>query len=304
MANSILMRTLHHLRGRVCRTEVSEVHFTRFFTTVGLTDGSIGACMSYYELADAVLDILESACLSLCTDPFSIAEPLSLQRCISEHVSDQSQAAFILASLSASVISAMSAPFIRAGGDECFEVSQRRPRDWTGGASTALVVGFGGMLTALVSEPHSVRTVHVIDLFFERSDRMQRELESLKKSQQNKTISASRSVSSADELARYDLIAITGSTLCNGTLEWLLSHVRRDALVILQGQSASIHPKILFDDGVRWIATTLKPAVLGELAGPGHSGDNLQPLLQGGLPWIYLLPRASRPADTAGVAMA
>ena len=76
-----------------------------------------------------------------------------------------------------------------------------------------------------------------------------------------------------------------------GTLEYFLSNVRRDAILILQGQSASVHPKVLFEAGVHWVATTLKPPDLGRLAGPGHSGDDMRPLLQGGLPWIYLTPR-------------
>jgi hypothetical protein len=42
---------------------------------------------------------------------------------------------------------------------------------------------------------------------------------------------------------------------------------------------------------VSWVATTLKPATLGQLARGGHDGEKMRSLLDGHLPPVYLVPR-------------
>lgn len=292
MENRILLETLQYLEGLDVGVHLRELHLTRFFTTVGLEDGSAGACMSYYAQPDDVLDQLECRLQEFCKLPLAVQNEAAMQFVIGQHVADATQRDFVVSSVMASVASALSAAVIREGGDECFESTSRQPKNWTADAESALVVGFGGFLEELVLQQPNVKNVHVIDWNYDRESYAFKERLGVWASQRpSKNISGSTCVRSAADLKNFDLVSITGSTLCNGTLEYFLANLRSDAIVVLQGQSASLHPKILFEAGVNWVATTLKPTALSQLARGGHEGERIRPLLQGGLPWIYLLPR-------------
>jgi hypothetical protein len=248
--------------------------------------------MSYYKKQpDNVLDTLQDSLQRYCAHPFAVQDAEKLKRIIAEEITDEQQRDCLLASVMATIASALSAPSIRVGGDEWFEVSKRCPKNWTQDAETALVVGFGGLLKPLIIEENNVKNVHVIDLYYERDNDFKSELAAWASQRPAKCVSGSTCLQSAADLQNFDLISITGSTLCNGTLEYFLTNTRKDAIVVLQGQSASLHPKILFEAGVTWVATTLKPASLGRMACTGHDGEEMRAMLQGELPWIYLLPR-------------
>lgn len=294
MLNRILLDTLNHLASQRLNRELVELRLTRYFTIAELDDGSVGACMSYYKQPDGVLDLAENRLQSYCHhDPFLTRNHGVLDNMIADCVQQKAQREFLLASLTASIASALSAAFIRNGGDEWFEVRKRCPENWTKEAETALVVGFGGLLKSLIAEENKVKNVHVIDLYYDyKSSGFREKLAALSAQHPEKCVTGSTHLESAAELQRFDLISITGSTLCNGTLEYFLTQVRSDAIVILQGQSASLHPKVLFEAGVSWVTTTLKPASLGQLAREGHDGEKMRPLLDGHLPPVYLVPRA------------
>jgi hypothetical protein len=295
MKNRILIETLQYLINQSSKKDLVELHLTRYFTTSELSDGSVGACMSYYDLPDEVLDVAEERLQRYCRqDIFNIREYSALAKIISESVKDKMQTYYILTSLLASIVSALSAQSIRRGDDHDFETSREEPRAWTQGAESALVVGFGGFLGRLVANP-GIRNVHTVDLLYCRGrDHFESQLASFRAQFPAKSISASIRLSNRNEFKQFDLICITGSTLCNGTLEGLLASARKDAVVILQGQSASVHPRILFKAGVKWIATTLKPKALSAIAHEDHSGKMMRPFLEGGLQPVYLFPRVSR----------
>jgi Putative heavy-metal chelation len=292
MENDILLRTLLHLKA--CRADSSVVSLclTRFFTVAELADNSVGACMSYYfRLSDQTLSKLERRLGSFCRDPFAAQDVALLQQAIFAEVPNEQERKYVIASVLATIISALSAPFICAGGDKWFSVERRRPINWTEGAETALVVGFGGYLKPFIEET-SLKKVHVIDLYYENKKiEFDAVLAEWTQKHPEKHISISTHIDDASALADFDLVSITGSTLCNGTLEFFMMNVRRDAMVILQGQSASLHPKVLFESGVKWVATTIKPRSLINMARRSHSGEEMRSTLQGGLPWIYLVPR-------------
>lgn len=291
MENRILLDLLRYLKRVNTGRRLIELHLTHFFTTVQLDDGSVGACMSYYNLRDDVLDRLEQRLQSDCVDPYVMQDVDTLERTVARLVSDEQQRKCLIASVMATVVSALSAPTIRSKGDEWFEVAPHRPPNWAHDAETALVVGFGGLLESLIAE-EKIKNVHVVDL---SHDRRKGEFDAMiaawTAQHPTKCITVSGHLEGGRLLNSFDLISITGSTLCNGTLEYFLANRGRDAIVILQGQSASVHPKILFEAGVKWVATTVKPAMLGRMARGGHDGEEMRPLLEGGLPWIYLLPR-------------
>ena len=294
MEYRILLDILKYLEGRNLETRLSELHLTRFFTTVELDDGSVGASASYYRLSDHVLDVLEHRLQRECLNLFVVQDVEFLQAIVGECVPEEQHRNCLVASLMCAVASALTAPFIRRDGDEWFEVEQHRPKNWINGAETALVVGFGGYLEPLIAEDE-IKAVHVIDLVFDRKPEFGVKVSEWSAQHPSKSITASTHLEGADHLNRFDLISITASTLCNGTLEYVLTNVREDAIVILQGQSGSLHPKVLFEAGVDWVATTLKPGILGRMSRGGHDGDEMRSMLQGGLPWIYLLPRRMTP---------
>jgi hypothetical protein len=95
-------------------------------------------------------------------------------------------------------------------------------------------------------------------------------------------------------LKKADFVSITGSTLVNGTLDRLLHLAQGCPKIILQGQSASIHPGVCFASGVHMVATTIKTREVAQAAFWDPTGAALNPLLEGHLPYVYLWPRASR----------
>jgi hypothetical protein len=162
---------------------------------------------------------------------------------------------------------------------------------------SALVIGFGGSMERLAGDP-LVRALHIADLFYpSRRQEMDAALEGYRRQDPSKVITFSDGHDTARRLGEVDLVTVTGSALCNGTLDGLLDQARGGPRVIVQGQSAGIHPVALFRRGVSLVMTTLKPRELARRARADPSGSHLKPLLEGGLPWLYLLPRLDgRPA--------
>ncbi|MFZ0603302.1 MAG: DUF364 domain-containing protein, partial [Roseiarcus sp.] len=92
--------------------------------------------------------------------------------------------------------------------------------------------------------------------------------------------------------AGADLVCITGSALCNGSMEQLLRAASGCGRVIVQGQSAAVHPAAFFGRGVAMVSTTLKPANLIDL--PDAAARRA---LEGGLAAVYLTSSGARPGD-------
>lgn len=295
MTTDILQRTLQHLRASGVRGTVRRVRLTRFFTVTELDDGAIGACMSYYNLCDNVLLEAEPLIEDVCADPFSVLESPVLSRVLSVAVPDTVTRELLASSVLCSIAGALSSRIIQAGGDESFYVEKARPVNWATAALRALIVGYGGLMGPLLAEGN-LRELRIIDLSYRwRRDELDSAMRQWAVRFPQVSMSISASLANPGVLRSFDIIAVTGSTLCNGTLPFFLDNRRKDATIIMQGQSASVHPKVLFEEGVDWIATTIKPAWLGDLIANGRSGRELRDVLQGGLPWIYLYPALKPP---------
>jgi len=269
---------------------IVEVHLSRYFTVVELQSGSVGACMSSFYLSDLVLGAIENAVMQeLGEDAFGVLDRGLVSVLLDTTVEDAPQRAAVGAAIMSAITSALSAPVIRRGGDAVFCVSQTFP-GFTYGVRTALVVGYGGYFQQLVELP-SIRCVHIADLSYERRrQEIDCEIGRYAMRFPDKRITVSGAIQTSD-LRDYETICITGSTLGNGTLDGILSAVHGHAEVVLQGQSASIHPIKLFEAGVKWVATTVKPPSLSALARNAYDGSTYRPLLEGRLPWLYILPR-------------
>jgi hypothetical protein len=287
--NKILGETLSLLeREHGPLPAIRQLSLSRYFTTVTLADGSVGSCMSYYSAPDDDLRAAETSLAEfLAGDPLRIAmldTPGSLPAAIAGQLHD------LQSSVLATIVSAASRPFLQSGGHRGFTVSATRPDSWFTQADAALVVGFGGFLGNLCN-CQNIGWVHLIDLGYPtRRDAIEAYLEPFRRRFPRRRFTAASAVQHDRTMRSFDLACVTGSTLSNDTLAGFLDRKAEGSRLILQGQSASIYPRVLFAAGVDGIATTIKPPQLSGLAQTCFSGDRLRPYLEGNLPWIYITP--------------
>jgi hypothetical protein len=156
----------------------------------------------------------------------------------------------------------------------------------------ALVVGYGGLFEACAARSH-ISEVTVLDLFYPyRQGEIEARLNTLRRLHPKRRFRATDSLDRIGDSFSYDLVAISGSTLCTGTLDDILQSVDSSAFIILQGQSASVHPGRLFSRGVDMVETSVKPFDLIELADPSAGDvDRFRATMEGGLPLVTFLPR-------------
>ena len=287
----ILEETLTTLRagGLVEGRALRDVHLTPYFSVVGLDDGSVGAAMSYYGRPDDLRRLVPAP---------SPADPLLIGWLFREPGADEDDRSWLLRlSLRTAVLGALSARCIQAGGDGTFSATAELPFDLYAGARRALVVGFGGFMDRFAAAP-GIEHLHVCDLgYAARRGQLEREADTFRAAHPGKRITLSSGSDLTERLGESDLVSVTGSALCNGTLEMILEGVKPGQTVIVQGQSASIHPAALFRRGVRAVATTLKPPELAGRAAEDPTGQNLRPFLEGGLRWVYLVPGRGGPTS-------
>ena len=276
--------------GRVAGRAIGAIHLTPYFTVVELDDGSVGAGMSYYGDPGSLRERLPAAPAA---DPlllgwlFRDPDPLSRLGARPE------QGWHLIRSLRTAILSALSAPALLGGVPGGFEVSSTPPVDPFSTASRAVVIGFGGYMDRLAASPR-IEHLHVCDLgYSSRRAEMEAFADAHRAGHPSKRITFSDGSDAESRIKGSDVLAITGSALCNGTMERLLSIARGGPAVVVQGQSAGVHPLPLFRRGVCMVATTRKPPELARMAASDPSGQALRPFLEGGLPWVYLVPEAA-----------
>jgi hypothetical protein len=256
---------------------VARVRLTGYFTLVQLDDGSVGAGMSYYRL-----DAAESRQLARQLEEAAASDPLLLEDLRGPSASDRVALSLRTAVLSALCRSATSSSLAPAQG---FEVHERPPFDFFAGASRVVVVGFGGLAVEAAGRA-SVKRLEIADLTYAmQRTRIEATLDSWRQARPDLDVTAWNGSEIWRAFRRADLICITGSALCNGTMDRLLWDAAGCACVVVEGQSAGVHPLAFFDRGVDLVATTLKPAELLDV-----EVARVQDLLEGGLPFVYLGP--------------
>lgn len=299
---TILDETLRRLdeEGQLATKSIRSIHLTPYFTVVELNDGSVGACMSYYD-PDRAGTVRRELGEILADDPLLIGLLFRGERRGRWGLPGE-QGHSLVECLRATVLSALSADILRRGGDRMFETSASPPPALFTGAKRALVIGFGGLMESL-AHAEDVRELSVHDLAYgEKRPEMDSLVSRYRERNPDKTITLSDGRDTEERMRGVDLVAITGSALSNGTLDGLLRMAKGVPRVIIQGQSAAIHPKALFDRGVHLVATAVKPRELVGLAERDPRGETMRPLLEGGLPSIYLAPRKGDPSDATTVA--
>lgn len=294
MPKTLLDETLAYLvaKPEVRVRRIAKLHLSTYFSVVELDDGCVGSCMSYYHVPSRDLAKIERSLMRKVRGDPLLRSYLSQTDRLNDNLKSYNAEQYLIAtSLKATIVSALSAPFLKKGGKQSFLVTDQPPADWIGETRRALLIGFGGFLPRL-AESKKVCELHVADMLYgSRRRELDEAIARLRILYPNKRITISSGKDVAQRLKHTDLAVITGSTLCNGSLDPILAMARSHCRIVLQGQSASIHPIILFERGVEFVCTTIKPRALVAHIKGDFVGKTLIPYLENGLPWIYLSPR-------------
>lgn len=281
---AILRQTLEFLLadGQAQDRRIAALYLNNYFTVVRLDDQSIGVCMSSFCFSASELGAMKQSLRSrLASDPLLL-----------RYAEAEADAGGVAGSIRAAVANALSAPALRRGSDTFFTSSTTRPNHFFAGIDSAVVIGWGGLFDFLVRRTTALR-IHVSELqYYSKKERIDAKLDAYRAQYPYLDLTISDGSDVEERLSTADLVAITGSTLGNNTLESLLRMSRSCPRVVLQGQSAAIHPRYLFEAGVKLVATSNKPPAVAEAADTDPTGNALRPFFEGGLTRIYLEPRS------------
>ncbi len=271
-------------------TAIKQIVLGSYFTVVELTDNNVGAVMSYYNahhlINGGLKDDINKA---IQYNPQLLTSEEGFSHPIFNNWKNDPQFILARACILCAVTSALSQPYLSTNNTSDFIKHQVFPyHSQIFESKSALVIGFGGYLPFLIKET-SINDIYVCDLSYKsRFNEMNNMLNDWLKDHPEKKVTF---FDSFEDHANneYDLLSITGSSLCNGTLSQILE-AHPNSFNILQGQSAGIFPKFLFEAGIDMVSTTLKPRGIVKDAQKDLSGKFLTQYFEGGLPFIYLLP--------------
>ena len=280
----IIRETLRYLIASTSaiNRHVVNIRITNYYTLIELDDGSVGACLSDFILNDKELQNREIECLNRCIN----------DKLLLEFAQEFGNRDGVARAIGVAVTSALSAPIIKNHGDSIFFVRHEFPEEYFNDIENAVLIGFGGVLEYLLMVK-SLRRLHISDLRYPLySEAINRSLAKYRQQHPDVKISISDGSSTDKHLQKADFVSITGSTLGNNTLENLLEAANMCDKVLMQGQSAAIHPKFLYKAGVNLVATTLKPRVLIGASYAEGSGVGLEKYMENGcMPPVFLWPK-------------
>lgn len=272
---TILDETLDYLKLKkdLDGLTIKHIFLSNYFNIIQLNDDSLGTCMNYHDFKSSIQFEETSNLLSRKTN----SDPLLL-RYLSE--SDN----LLKLNIKTCLVSALSRNLITGNSEFRISSTPDSFRD----IDTAVVVGFGGLLNYLVNQTE-IEKIHVTDLEYDfQKKEIDKKLRLYKQQSPNKKITVSNGSDNKQKIQEADLVSITGSAFCNGTMEDLLDYSKNCTTTIIQGQSASIYPKYIFKKGVSSLITTIPPTNLFNIAIRDFSKFKF--VLEGGIPWVYIHP--------------
>ncbi len=286
---NILDETLIYLTNTVGFVAVQQVRLNFHFTVIELVNGDVGASLSYYRCKEMDLKIVQQTIDRHVQSNMDLLSVMMAESgALTGGLLPPEHSTLLEQSVKAALANAQSARIIKAGGDETFLVTRELADDPFKRAHSAMVVGFGGFMQELCEHP-DVKTIFIVDFGY---DRFRDKMNGFAAGFPEKRILLSNGTHTLEILQEHvpDVICISGSTLCNGTLEPLLS-AAAGSRIILQGQSAGIHPRYLFREGVNLVVSTVKPHNLAELAALDVFGKYMKDILDSSAGTVYMLPR-------------
>jgi hypothetical protein len=253
------------------------------FNIVRLNNGAVGASLNYYEFVNPTdrTDVETMLFKKLGNDPLLL-----------KHLLKSDLPYLLTLSLKTAILSALSRDHICSNPN--IECKTRMDTSFFSQVKSATIIGYGGYLRMLINHP-AIRYIHISDLIFKNdragNDVIDSEIANFRNTFPDKTITVSNGDDNDERIGSSDLVSITGSALCNGTMDELLSFANNCKYTIVQGQSAAIFPEVLFERGVSLVATALKPNNLLQIA--NNDPSLCHKLLEGALPYTFLYPRRS-----------
>ena len=274
---SLALDCLRHLEdaGLLAGRELEEIIFTDFYSAAVLDDGATGWALNYAA-----------------PRPWRRREQHWLRRARQDSLLRRtlfrSAVPAEAAGLRAALLAALSLPALQAPARYGLRSEADLPPPLLDNARHATVIGFGGLMWRLFGLP-GLRSLRILDLGLPRR---RSEMETVAAAMRLARPMLRVELGDGSDLAlqHCDTVSITGSALCNGSLDGLLAATRPGQQVIVQGQSIAIHPQALFDRGVTAVLTTRKPPTLLPLARADRSGAALRPWFEGGNEVLCLLP--------------
>lgn len=277
--NTILDESFLFIKGLI---DISELKITSLYLSnqincIKLNNSSVGACLNYYKFQSnshfkETIRFLDKKCKN---DPLLENYLFTNKRRF--NILDHNLRACIVSALSQKLIMNL----------QEYKINYNFYDPKISEANSAVIVGFGGLLKYVIKKT-SIKKVHILELRYnsEYKEKYDKTLNSYINEFPNKEISISDGSDYFERFNNADLISITGSSLCNGTLDQLLSCTRKDQIVIVQGHSASIIPHVLFDKGVSWLCTVMHPENVIDIAIANY--EEFVSLYEGGIPYIYI----------------
>lgn len=280
----ILEETFNIIKSKISlhKISINSIFLSNYFNIVQLNDSSVGACFNYLKFKSEkdTLNTHNSLIKKLQSDP------LLLRYLFNDNGNNKD---LLKLNLKTCLISALSRNLIL--DPTRFNINYNLDLSIFSDINSAVIIGFGGYMDFIVRETQ-IKKVHITDLSYDqRKDEMDRRIIFYKKNFPDKLISVSNGSDNKERIESSDLVSITGSAFCNGTMDELLDYSKDCKKIIIQGESVSIYPEALFRKRVSLISTSIKPTNLLQIAYSGLS--RLQSLLEKkqGLPQIYITPK-------------
>lgn len=254
---SLLDKLKGHLRALRSRDwndlRVSDLCLDSLFTSIRLSDGSVGVAMNYdleghTTLTTQQIDDTRLHLLSLLSE-----DPL-LWECLEAKSDSDAQRALLVA-----LLSALSAPLL--ADDEALK--EQGLRADAGrlkldafshlGATSVTVVGFGGYLEEALSQSWLQRVCCCDYLANDEGFRQRNPypFQIAEKARERMEVVYDDGGRIHELIESADIVCMSASTLCNGSLESLLpANTNGRKVIILEGPSGGVLPGPLFERGV------------------------------------------------------
>jgi hypothetical protein len=227
------------------RLAIADLWLDNLFVSVRLNDGAVGLALNYdQEGLPGVPRDVTAATRAYLLETLS-QQPL-LWELLTRPADSLAQVALLIA-----LLSALSAPVLasqeRLAALGLQALDRRIPLRAFPTRRVVTIVGAGGFLDEAVAEP-SIEQVCCCDLNF--ADEEFRGKVERRFPQAGKRLVLDDGGRTLELIGAADVVCITASTLCNGSLESLLPSPAHSQVIILEGPSGGVLPGPLFDRGV------------------------------------------------------
>lgn len=253
MSLEILKKTLLYLEkfyGESLKSvKLTDIFTEELFTIVKLNNNYQGLAMNY-EFESAPREDISSHIPS---------DPLLINYLFRE----KEKINLINYSLMTAILSALSQKFLNDDFLSKFNLTIKRGgrplSSLTEKEDTITIIGFGGFLQAAITD-QNIKNIYVADLYYSQPEQrgyFEQEINKFSDHLKNKSLSLHDGSDNKEIIGKSNIVCITGSALCNGTMDELLDYSKACREIIIQGHSASILPMALFDKGATLMIQSL-----------------------------------------------